>query len=454
MRSNSIQKKIVASLMAVALLATLATVGAGIYTARQLFSNYLTQKASSQAEMWATTFSTYYLENGSFEGINNALYSNGRGRGNGMMRGMGSNRVMLVSLDNRVLYDSAGRLVGQTMTADLIEDGTPVYVNSDQVGTALVPISGMLGINSLEASFIDSFTLYSAFIGLIAALVALMLGMAMVRPISDSIHTISEATHRLAHGDLDTRVPVQGEGEIRRLTEDFNAMADVLRNNETMRRNLTADVAHELRTPLAVLRANLESLQSGVAKPDPSTIASLQDEVIRISRLVKDMEVLSLAETGNLVLHRKPTHFHEVIDRLAPVMMDIEARNLKLDAAIDENLPLLSIDIDRTVQVMLNLLSNAIAHSPAEGKIMVKGEKIDSKLRVSVADQGIGISPEQIPYVFERFYRADSARTRSEGGMGLGLAIAKSFVTSQGGTIWVESSPGSGSIFYFTLPLA
>lgn len=451
---NSIQNKILVSLVAVALLATVATSAAGIYAARQLFSEYLIKKAASQAEIWAAAFSSYYVENGSFDGVETVFSTAGRGRGPGRIWGKKGNGVILVGLDNRIIYDSTYNLTGKLLDPDQTAGGTPVYADSRKVGTIIVPASGLQNLNTLEAAFIDSFALYSITIGLIAALAALLLGILMFRPISGPLGKISEAIHRLAQGELDVQVPVLGEGEFRQLGEEFNTMAESLRRNDTMRRNLTADVAHELRTPLAVLRANLESMQTGTIQPDSSTIASLQDEVIRMGRLIKDIEILALAETGNLVLDLRSTDFREVIERLAPVAMDIETRKMEIEFLIQEELPSVNIDIDRTVQVMLNLLSNAIAHSPTGGKITVKAEKQGSMVRVSVSDQGRGISPEQLPYVFERFYRADSARSRSEGGMGLGLAIAKSYVTAQGGTIRAESTPGQGSIFEFTIPVS
>jgi signal transduction histidine kinase len=219
-----------------------------------------------------------------------------------------------------------------------------------------------------------------------------------------------------------------------------------------MRRNLTADIAHELRTPLAVLRGNLESLQAGITPAAPETIAPLHDEVIRISKLVKDMETLALAETGNLRLNPQPIHLHHLLEQLAPAIIDAENRHLQVVIKTPNDLPPIQVDGDRILQVLLNLLQNAIAHSPAGGKIAVQAEKAGEEICISVSDQGPGIPPDQLPYIFERFYRADKSRSRREGGMGLGLAIARSYVEAHGGRIWAESTP-AGSTFYFTLPL-
>jgi len=265
---------------------------------------------------------------------------------------------------------------------------------------------------------------------------------------------MSQAAHRLARGDLDCTVPLQGSDEIRQLAEDFNLMSESLRKTQTMRRNLTADIAHELRTPLTILRANLDELQSRAKDPDQVAIANLQDEVLRMSKLVKDMETLALAETGHLVINKRRVKLESIMERLAPVIPEMEGRGIKLEVDLEAGLPKVAADPDRLLQVVLNLLSNALAHSPEGGRIMIKGTKKENLILMSFTDQGGGIATEQLPFIFERFYRADSSRSRREGGMGLGLAIARSLVEANGGQIWADSSVGKGTIFYFTIPIA
>ncbi|MEN6348818.1 MAG: ATP-binding protein [Syntrophomonas sp.] len=448
------EKKIATVLVIVALTSTLATAAAGFYVARSLFSEYLNKTAFEQAENWAAIFIDYYEEKGSFEGIEDLSMPMGMGRGNGHMRGASmNNRVMLVNTGNVVLFDSAGLLTGSTIKSDQAANGIPVKVDSKVVGKVISSRAGWQNLNSLEADFINSLIKYSSLTGLLVMLLALWVGLTLARPIARPIQALSRATHKLAQGDMDTRVPLQGEGEVRQLAENFNSMAEALRKTETVRRNLTADVAHELRTPLAILRANLESLQSGAIQANSETLASLHDEVIRMSKLVKDMETLALAESGNLILQRRRVRFEEVLERLMPVRLEIEARNLSLETAFGDDLPELEMDVDRIVQVMLNLISNAITYSPSGGKIIISGERKEKNIQISVRDQGQGIKEEQLPYVFERFYRADDSRSRRSGGMGLGLAIAKSYVEAHGGNMWVKSSPGQGSSFCFTLPV-
>ncbi|HWP95697.1 MAG TPA: ATP-binding protein [Syntrophomonadaceae bacterium] len=455
MQGRSLAKKMALVLVFVALSSTLLTALSGVYAARQLFARYLNENSSMQAKNWADAFSAYYQKNGSFSGIENQVEPLPRGKGYGRMLGGGGNsRVMLVGLDNTVVFDSAGQLTGQSVDRDQVATGAPVKVDAKTVGIVITSRPGMGGLGSLESEFVDSLTLYSLLIGLAAGILALLMGVILIRPISQMIYRLSQATHRIAQGELDISVPVEGGGELRQLAEDFNTMAESLKKTETMRRNLTADIAHELRTPLTILRANLESLQSGATTSASETIASLHDEVIRMGKLIKDMETLALAESGHLTLHRKKTGFEVVLERLAPVFMDIEARHFVLKKRLDQRLPEVDIDEDRILQVMLNLISNAISHSPPGGEITIQAEKEIGFLRISVIDQGMGISEEQLPFVFERFFRADNARSRKEGGMGLGLAIARTFVEAHGGKIWAESQIGQGSTFTFTCPFA
>ncbi len=455
MKRNSIQRKIVFLLVTVALISTLLTTTVSLYVARHLFTDYLSQTTAVQTDVWAAALADYYQENDSFDGVEEFLASSrtGKGRGHNMRGGPYRNhRLLLASPAGKILYDSADLNTGSRLTTTQLASGIPIVADSRTVGTVLVVNPRWQDLNTLESRFINSLTLYSLLTGLLTALLALGLGWLMARPLSQPIQNLSAALHRVAGGELDARVPVTGEGELRQLAEDFNSMAASLQKTEIMRRNLTADIAHELRTPLAVLRGNLESLQAGITPAAPETIAPLHDEVIRISKLVKDMETLSLAETGNLRLNPRPIHLHQLLEQLAPAIIDAENRHLQVVIETPDNLPPIQVDSDRLLQVLLNLLQNAIAHSPAGGKITVQAEKAGEEICISVSDLGPGIPPDQLPYIFERFYRADKSRSRREGGMGLGLAIARSYVEAHGGRIWAESTP-AGSTFYFTLPL-
>ncbi|MEQ8175388.1 MAG: HAMP domain-containing protein, partial [Syntrophomonadaceae bacterium] len=279
-RFKGLEKRLAVLFVSIALVATLATALAGIYSARTLFSAYLEKNQSLQAQNWAATFAEYYQQNNGFSGIENTNRPMQRGRGYGrMMGGGGGSGFVLVQTDGLVLWDSSGMISGQRLGQEQLSGAVPVVVNGATVGLVVNTSHGLNGLGTLEQDFVSSLTYYALIIGIIIGLAAVGLGIIMARPIVRPIHTMSEAAHRLAGGDLDCSIPVQGSDEIRQLAEDFNLMSESLRKSQIMRRNLTADIAHELRTPLTILRANLDELQVKTRDADQVIIANLQDEV-------------------------------------------------------------------------------------------------------------------------------------------------------------------------------
>jgi signal transduction histidine kinase len=256
-------------------------------------------------------------------------------------------------------------------------------------------------------------------------------------------------------GDLSQRVEVHSQDEIGELARAFNAMADGLARLEELRRNMVTDVAHELRTPLSNIRGYLEALQDGVVEPKPEVIDSLHEEAMLLNRLVDDLRELTLAEAGQLKLERRPVAPADLVDRaLEAARAQAEAKGIALQADLPEDLPLVDVDSQRIGQVLGNLLSNALTHTPPGGKVVVVARAKQLAVEVSVSDTGEGIPLERLPYIFERFYRADRSRSRATGGTGLGLSIAKQLVEAHGGRISVASQVGQGTTFTFTLPVA
>ena len=261
-----------------------------------------------------------------------------------------------------------------------------------------------------------------------------------------SLRHLRDATQRLDLRELSLRVPVSGDDEIAELGQAFNRMVDRLEAEERSRRQLLADVAHELRHPLAVLQGRLELMQDGIVPVTPEAMVPLQDGVIRLTRLVGDLRDLSLAEVGGLSLHLSPQAIGpllaDLLDNLEPVAA---AKEIALTAEIAPDLPLLPADADRIRQVFVNLLSNALQFTPAGGKVQVRTWREPGEVRVQVADTGPGIAPEDLPHIFDRFFRGDRSRSRATGGSGLGLAIVRSLVELHHGRISVESPPALGS---------
>jgi two-component system, OmpR family, sensor histidine kinase BaeS len=282
-----------------------------------------------------------------------------------------------------------------------------------------------------------------------ALLVAFLVGRA-VRRMAAPIGDVMEAADRVAGGDYGARVQARGPDEVRRLAGSFNQMVERLEANEAQRRGLLADVAHELRTPLSVIRGNVEGMLDGLYPADEAHLAPVLEETAVMARLLDDLQTLSTAEAGVLRLHRERVDPGALVqDAVAAFRARADAAGVRLDWRAADGVPELDVDPVRIGEVLANLLANAVRHTPSGGSVSVVVEPAPAGVAVTVADTGRGIDAADLPYVFDRFVKsADS------GGVGLGLAIARSLVQAHGGTITADSQPGRGTTMRFTLPLA
>lgn len=317
-------------------------------------------------------------------------------------------------------------------------------------------MGGMMGSQSFiqaQSDFLDNLrrTLWIA--GIAGVVVAILLGALFTRQIVAPLGKVTAAAKRVAHGAFDQKVDIGGAGELNELGKSFNFMAATLARDQQLRRNMVADIAHELRTPLTILQGNVEAMLDGLLPPDKENLTSLHQETLLLKRLVDDLRTLSLAEAGQLEFQPKTTDLKklssQVIDNFRT---QLSARNIAVELESPDNLPEAWVDPERTAQVLRNLLSNAMHYTPEGGSIKVRLNSTTEGVIVSVIDTGSGIPPDDLPHVFDRFYRVDRSRTRSTGGSGLGLAIVKQLVEAQGGKVWVESIFGKGSTFSFTVP--
>ena len=289
---------------------------------------------------------------------------------------------------------------------------------------------------------------HGALLAVLALIVAVLLG-ASVRRAAAPIGDLIEAAGRVEAGDYGVRVPERGAREIRGLARAFNQMAGRLEQDAVQRRRLLADVSHELRTPLSVIQGNLEALLDGVHPPDHEHLAALLESSRTLSRLVDDLRTLSLAEAGELRLHREPTDLAQLLRESVSAFGAVaESEGVTLDLDVPEDLPALEIDATRTGQVVANLLSNALRHTPRGGRISLRASRTaPGTVTVEVTDTGTGMSPEIASRIFERFFRGPDST-----GSGLGLPIARELVVGQGGEISAQSQEGRGTTIRFTLP--
>jgi signal transduction histidine kinase len=274
----------------------------------------------------------------------------------------------------------------------------------------------------------------------------------IARPLAD----LMGAADAVAAGDLHVHVSEEAPGDFGRIAQTFNRMARELERAEEQRRNLTADVAHELRTPLSIIQGNLEGLLDGVYQPTAEHLTAMLDETRWLARLIDDLRLLSLAESGQLVLHKEVVAVDELLADLSTSFAgQAEAAGIQLCIAGKNELAGVTVNADagRLYQVLGNLVVNALRYTPSGGTITLQGECVPGSVCLTVRDTGPGIASRDLPFIFDRFWRADQARSRTEGaGGGLGLAIARQLVLAHGGRIEVESQPGQGATFLVQLP--
>jgi signal transduction histidine kinase len=291
--------------------------------------------------------------------------------------------------------------------------------------------------------------------GIAAAAIALLVARWLARGMTQPLRDMAKAARRMETGDYGQRVQTTSRDEVGRLAVAFNRMSGELESLERLRRDLVANVSHELKTPISALRARLENLLDGVERADAATLQVMLSQTERLTRLVDQLLELSRLESGDVPIVREGLALRPLVERVLSEIDVVRARrDVELSEQVPDDLPAVYADPERVHQVLFNLLDNAVRFTPSGGRVTVTAHSRNASVDVAVADTGPGIAPEHLPRLFERFYRVDSGRSRDEGGTGIGLAIARSVVEAQGGRIWAESEPGMGSTFTFELPVA
>jgi signal transduction histidine kinase len=322
-------------------------------------------------------------------------------------------------------------------------------------GPWMAAIQGEMAAN-LTAIFHQAVAESLAIAALAAIVTAVLVSVALSGRIARPIRRVAAASRRIANGQYGERVPDVGRDEVGQLVESFNAMAAALEGTERRRMDLIGDVAHELRTPIATLQGYLEGLIDEVVSPSQETWARLKTETGRLHRLVEDLEELSRAEARELRLALAPVEPNVIVvgavNRLDAAFV---AKGVDLQIEVSPELPRVNADSERAIQVLTNLLSNALRYTPVPGRVTVAARRAGGSVRFDVADTGIGIAAEHLPHIFERFYRVDKSRARQSGGTGIGLAIAEALTEAMGGRISVASpGVGQGTTVGFDLPVS
>lgn len=447
-------------------------------TASQAINNFVFRGGLSGTEELVKSLENHYRDAGSWQGIEplfkehqatnpeNPIHSGtpnpqgqprGQGQGQGQGLGLGqSQRLRLADAEGNIVYDSSGLPIPTTaLTADALTNAIQLKNRGEIVGY-LIP----------EFEFADRFratfeTLLVARInsaaitaGLIGGVVSLVIALGFAYYLNRPIQALTNAARQLAEGDLAHRVDVQGKDEMATLGHTFNQMATSLQTAEKRRRALTADIAHELRNPLAVQRANLEAMLDGIYELSPENIAPILEQNRFLEHLVSDLRTLALADEGELNLYKTETDFSALVDRVSQQFVaQATQKNITLHTNIPADCRPLTLDSARITQILTNLYSNALHHSPKGGEIRIDVRCEPTHIVLNVHDSGPGIPVETLPYIFDRFYRADKARTRDKGSTGLGLTIARKLAEAHDGTLTAANHPAGGAVFTLDLPV-
>ncbi|NOZ29829.1 MAG: HAMP domain-containing histidine kinase [Chloroflexi bacterium] len=369
-----------------------------------------------------------------------------------------------------VIFDSTGKRVGERLSGSATRMGVSLADprNGDFIGFVLIP-AGSGYYSTQQMAFLKGVMKSLVISGLVAGLLALVAGLFVARRVTAPVTALTQAAQKLASGACPGRLPVHTQDELGQMSEAFNRMANAIEQQRDLRIRLVHDIMHELYTPLSVIQLEVEAIRDGLQTPEQAS-EQLQKEIDALRKLIEDLSLLAEMEAGETRLQREPTDPVQLLsDAMQRWQPRAQAAGISLNFVPPSfTLPRVNVDPSRLAQVLGNLISNAIHYTPAGGRVELRCETAatpnptrdgaspagdaSAYVCITVADTGDGIAPEDLPFVFERFYRTDRARARRSGGRGLGLAIVREIVERHGGEVWVESTLGKGSTFGFSLP--
>lgn len=443
---HSLKAKLILSYLAVALITVLVVSVFIRLTSGQSLMNMVAEQETAQLK---EAVQSYYTTNKTLDGFFDAYIQNNMQIQNPPPPGgyevppvMRDIRGIhgLVDTEYRTLIPMFGFELGVVMPEEMIKDAIPVEVDGETVAWILPDKKFQFNLSKEEQLFLQRTTWAIAMAALAGVLVAVAMGFLLAGGMLKPIRRLTAAAQSLAHGDLQQQVPVTSKDELGLLTSTFNQMSTDLAEADQKRKRMTADITHDLSTPLQIISGYMELLEDGEVTLSPQRIDIIKTEIEHLRRLVGDLTTLTQAEAGGLDIQIHPVHPGILMERIYQAYQPICARQgVELVLDIPEAVPAIQVDEGRMMQVLKNLVENALRYTPGGGRITL-AVQIAEQVELKVIDGGSGIEPEDLPYVFDRFFRADKARGANSGKMGLGLAICKALVTAQGGTILAESA--------------
>ena len=450
---RSISSKLILAFLSIGVVSVLIIAATAVWSTRAEFIRFLSDQTQYTI---VSRLEEHHRTYGSWERVESILVY-----GNNMQPGMGPGTRMrqqpfaLANVNGRIIIPGGPYHHGETLSPAALEDGIPITEDGGVIGF-LIPLRGQFEGTPRELQFIQRINRLLFYGALIGAVIALVLGILLSRTLTRPIRELTQATHAVSEGDLSQQVPVRSNDELGELAQAFNKMSSELSRSINARKQMTADIAHELRTPLSLIIGHAEAVHDGVLPPTRENFEIIREESTRLEHLVNDLRILSLADAGELSIQPQPIQPQRLLQDVASAYQyEAQRKNVKLELEIASPLPTIEVDPGRMTQVLTNILENALRHTPEGGRIVLSAKGVGDRVELAIQDSGPGLAAEDLDRIFDRFYRTDASRQRDgafAGGSGLGLAIARSIVQAHGGSIVAESEPGKGLRVILGLP--
>lgn len=444
---RSLTFKWIATLLLISLIGVVLV---GFFAYRTTASEYDRLRVVQAQLSFVEDVTTYYAANGGWEGVDAFLKPDDDGQGPGG-RFAPPQLYALADANGIIVADCGPFHNGDQISDQELADGVPIIIDGERVGTGLLALPPPQ-LDPREQSYLDA-TNRALIIGAVgASAAALLIGILLSRHFLRPLTEMTRAITAMRGGDYNQQVQVRSQDELGVLARTFNEMSAEIAHANHLRRQMTADIAHDLRTPLMVISGYLEALRDGTLQPTQARFDAMNQEAVLLKRLVDDLRTLSLADAGELKLVYQSVPVRELLEQIKqsfePLALE-QSVTLRVEA--DENLPLLYVDPERITQVLANLVNNALRYTPEGGTVTLVARRQPEGVQIAVSDTGSGIPEDKLMNIFERFYRVEEARQQNSGESGLGLAIAKSIVEAHQGTIKAESRVGAGTSILITL---
>jgi signal transduction histidine kinase len=444
---RSISSKLIIAFLSIGVVSVAIIFLTARWSARQEFIDYISDENQTSV---ITQLTEYYLVNGSWIQVDTIFVQqqpNGYGYGHRPPL-----PFTLANPDGSVVFSNGKYKPGDKLSKSDLQSGTPIKEDGKVIGI-YVPLRAPFEGRPRELEFFERINLTLLYGALIGAVLALVLGIIISRTLTRPIRELTRATHAISEGDLSQQVQVRTSDELGELAQAFNKMSTELSRSVNARKQMTADIAHELRTPLSLILGHAEAVHDGVLPPTRENFEIIREEATRLEHLVNDLRTLSLADAGELTISLQTIEPERLVNEVAALYQyETRKKNITLDVETASSLPTIEVDPGRMTQVLTNILDNATRHTPEGGRITLSANRAGDTVEFAVQDSGPGVSTETLQRIFERFYRTDASRQRQDGGSGLGLAIAKSIVQAHGGQLSAESEPGNGLKVIISLP--